>query len=494
MATSMTDLMQRAYSKVENSLYSGSILSVGGGGTNISINSTEAESRGVANASPYGFVSSPPTNCYGFVAKGQEDGLIGIIDPNRPSGVVTGGGTALYSIGNAYIILNSDGSIDINTPTGKTAKYNGHELGTAESGVTEEWVEEYVDNYDISTKVNSTTLVDGSVLDTQIDDLISANNTRIRADILGECSRLYVSLTTYTTKMALLDQLIGDLDVETSGIRTDLDNEIYYSHHYCISEASLVQKLYGTDEPVEEVYRGSYVPTLENEPACEWESYEYEDHEGEIFLITGIGEEAGYYYIFELDTTTGLYHWRKATQAEMARGYITGVDQSIREELHTNYWTGAYTSAEIRQASDAIRLVVDVLSQNVTSQFSTVYNSIGNIQTTLIFYQEATSRLQSEVAVLEGEVALKANQSTVNTISDILGNVETTVSEHSATLSVIPQQIQSTVTTAVSAVKVGSKNLIHNSMDIDFTNYYFDDTLGSSIIGDGIIGDMIIGG
>lgn len=499
----LRDIINQTNSNPTEQTYSGIVSSVGNGGNNISIMTT-TESRGINNGSPYGFVSSPPYGLYGYVIAGQgdsDDVLVGILDKNRPTNLVGSGGSAMYSIGRATVICNADGSIDINTPTGKTARYNGIEIGQAGQGVTENRVKELIKTDAVTTALDGTYNLDTlltsrglttALIGSQIDDKLDDFETYI----IGVGDGRYANLQQYSLKMALLSGVIGDINYIVSGQRvTDEYDEGALQEFVTktsISEAEINQILYGSDAEIPNVYKGAYVPTLENLPASQWSSSEYPSHDNALFIVTGTGAMAGYYYIFDYDTTSLTWGWRQARSDEL-NGAITGLDKILRTELTTKYWNAERTTSEITQATGVVDLKVETLRNQTETQYVTITDQIGGIDTELVYHTEAISSNSSRVTLLENQITLKANQTDLTQALTRLGDVETTSATHTAQIALVPQQITSTVTSEIEHVKVGTRNLIVNSITIDYNQYSFDGTLTTSTMGQMTLGSDSFG-
>lgn len=502
MALTLSGLINEATKKETVQSYSGLISSVGQGGNNINL-LTDVEERGIVSANPYGFVSSPIPDMLGYVVKGtgdEIDGLVGVYDYNRPTSLESGE-VALYTKYGQMVKLDDDGNIHLNTPVNAKAYYNGVEIGSGGGSGTEEQVLAWIKKYAVTTYedqyalFNLDDLLEERGLDLEsIQEYIDEQKEPWANYVIGQVASNYVSLVTYNTKMAILDQAIGDLDIACSGVIQDLhDTKIFYDTVF-VSNEQLKRVVYGDaliDFPT--VYQCQEIPTLLNFPAVEWDAEDYEDHEGELALVLA-GTQAGYFYIFVHEDN--VWKWRIAVDSEVPDEYQTGYDGVIKSYLTTNYWTGTTTQSAITTSKDSIMLVVNTNKQQTDTTLAQHTTALGSVNTQIVTINETLTTHGTSIEMLSDSLTLKANQTDLVSVRDRTSALEQTTATHTSQIALVPSQITTTVTSAVQNIKVGCRNLIINSQTCEFTDYSFEETptpTSTSLLGEMVLGDDALG-
>lgn len=480
-------------------VYTAEISSVGNGGKYLNVVDLSDENRGVRNASPYGFISSPPPKTTGYFLIGQRkdsDALIGVLQDNIPQ-EITGGSAMLYSSSGARVITNADGSVDIVTTNGQSLKINGEYI--TDMSLTDAQIQQIIDLIE-AEGIDAEDLIEFldelGLTELDIKQWIADANIQQTQELQTYMASNYVDLTNYNGKMNALIRALSGLDADWGTIQDHPDLFRANVGHTLVTDEFFTQMLEGVDLGLE-VFTGASTPTLDNYPFDTWTPQEKLSHVGDLYLVNEYGgDDAGYYYILTNSGTeeNPIYSW-EVVQDGSILGLIGDVE-TIGRKLTTEHYTIDQIDSLFEVMQDGITLQVESYKTDVINIITEVNSTVNGIENTLEYYNENATQTDARITLLEGEIVNKVSQRDYNIMVDSVGNMQRDIAEHYTELKQTTDSITSTVSERFDSMKVGSRNLIVNSPSMIYTDYKFvtrqnnGALIGAMIIGEAVIGEQ----
>lgn len=195
---------------------------------------------------------------------------------------------------------------------------------------------------------------------------------------------------------------------------------------------------------------------------------------------------------------SGTYIWTRL-KITYKSGTIEYTEPQVSSEWEAANQVQDNLDKEIKKVNSTISGVSSKVDQNTKSITDKVWqtditNSINNYDnTTAEAIRERVTKtetdisgIRSSVSDIQSDVEKKADDSTVQTLSEKVSTMEQDAESFKTTVS-NTYSTKTEIQNAINDIKIGARNLIRNAKTLNFTDYYFDEntsrTIGKAQIG-----------